>query len=153
MRIAFVDCQAPGMQRIEPYLIWIGHAGDGRNFHALYDSGIGAIVQLAIDEPAIQTPRELIYLRVPLLDGDGNESEMLLLAIRTLKSLIEAGVPTLVCCSAGMSRSPAIVAAALAMTLRCDHDQALKDVVQSHPADVSPSLWAAIKSAVAGATD
>ena len=41
------------MRRIEPYSIWIGHAGDGRNFRVLFDEGIRVIVQLALEELSV----------------------------------------------------------------------------------------------------
>jgi protein-tyrosine phosphatase len=101
------------VRQITPFPVWVGHAGDGRAFRKLFDLGIRAVVQLAAEEPAIQTPRELVYFRFPLMDGTGNDLELLDLAIRSVASLIRKGILTLVCCGAGMSRSPAIVAAAL----------------------------------------
>ena len=66
-----------------------------------------ALVQLAAEEPVIQAPRDLIHVRIPLLDGPGNRAEFLTLAIRTVAALLTLRVPTLVCCGAGMSRSRA----------------------------------------------
>ena len=106
------------MNQIKPHPIWIGHAGDGRAFRAIFDAGIRAIVQLAVEEPPIQPPRELIYQRYPLLDGEGNDRAVLRLAIEAVAGLMEAVVPTLVCCGAGMSRSPGIAAAALSAVFR-----------------------------------
>src|SRR5436189_138299 len=60
-------------------------------------------------------PRELIYLRFPLLDGEDNEPALLIQAMQTVARLLQARIPTLVCCGGGLSRSPAIVAAALAL--------------------------------------
>ena len=82
-------------------------------FREILDKGIKAIVQLAMEEPPLQPPRELVYLRFPLLDGTGNDPNMLHLAISCVATLIRQGTPTLVCCGGGMSRSPAVVAAAL----------------------------------------
>ncbi len=65
------------MNQIKPHAIWIGHAGDGRAFRDIFDNGIRAIVQLAMEEPPIQTPRELVYLRFPLIDGAGNGRDIL----------------------------------------------------------------------------
>ena len=140
------------MKRIEPHLIWIGHAGDGRNVTALYDAGIVAVIQLAIEEPPAHLPREFISLRVPLLDGDGNAPDHLRLAIRSVATSIESRIPTLVCCSAGMSRSPAIVAAALAIISGEDRDRMLEMVADHRPADVSPAFWAAISQSLDNAS-
>ena len=58
-----------------------------------------------------------------------------------MASLIESAVPTLVCCSAGMSRSPAVVAAAMALVYHELPEESLKNVTRHHPSDVSPGLW------------
>jgi hypothetical protein len=137
------------MNQITPYRLWVGHAGDGRAFQEVFDRGIEAIVQLAMEEPPLQPPRELVYLRFPLLDGSGNDSAVLQLAIHCVVGLIQAGTPTLVCCSGGMSRSPTIVAAALSTIENADLEQCLRRVIQSHPADVSPGLWEQIRHVVA----
>ncbi len=50
-------------------------------------------------------------------------------------------IPTLVYYGAGMSRSPAIVAAALSIVQGGSPDERLKEVVAGHPHDVSPHLW------------
>jgi protein-tyrosine phosphatase len=136
------------MNNIKPYQIWIGHAGDGRATQEAFVKGIQAIVQLALEEPPIQIPRSLIFCRFPLLDGNGNDPELINLAINTVASLIKYRIPTLVCCGAGMSRSPAIVAAALSMVEKAKLEDRLKYVTQFHPADVSPGLWEQIILAI-----
>ena len=102
--------------------------------------------QLAIEEPPIQAPHELIYQRFPLLDGEGNGNDMLRLAIDAVTRLIEAKIPTLVCCGGGMSRSPVIVAAALAIVHCTDFEQSIQMVMKHHPADVSPALLADVQA-------
>ena len=101
-----------------------------------------------MEEPPLQPPRELLYLRFPLLDGSGNDPNTLRLAIHCVVSLLQGGKPTLVCCSGGMSRSPAVVAAALSMVEKTDVEQCLRRVIQSHPGDVSPGLWDEIRRAL-----
>jgi protein-tyrosine phosphatase len=90
----------------------------------------------------------MIACRIPLMDGVGNPPHLLGLAIRTVASLIEAKVPLLVCCGEGMSRAPAIVAAALAATQHEPPETCLKRVTQHHPSDVSPGLWSDVCKAV-----
>ncbi len=90
--------------RISPESIWIGHAGEGHDFTPLLDLGIEAMIELAEEEPSFPTRRDLISCRFPLIDGVGNRPELLALAIRTVAILIAAGIPTLVCCSDGLSR-------------------------------------------------
>ncbi len=132
------------MNQIPPYQLWVGHAGDGRAAETILAQGIRAVVQLALEEPPLQLPREFIYLRFPLLDGSGNDTALLRLAIDGVAKLVEAGIPTLVCCGGGMSRSPAIVAAALAIVERTGLNETLGRVLRSHPGDVSPGLWAEV---------
>ncbi|MDR3622359.1 MAG: protein tyrosine phosphatase [Paludisphaera borealis] len=137
------------MRRVSPHSVWIGHDGDGRNFPELHESDVQAVVQLAIEEPAIQPPRDLVFLRIPLSDGAGNPSESLILAVRTVAQLIGLGIPTLVCCGAGMSRSPCIVAAALSLALQLTPEEALDQVKNSGPCDIAPSLWAETRELLA----
>ncbi|MBN2216560.1 MAG: dual specificity protein phosphatase family protein [Pirellulales bacterium] len=129
------------MNRITPYPLWIGHAGDGRAFQNLFDEGIKVIVQLALEEPPLNLPRELVYLRFPLLDGGGNSPNMLGLAVCNVAELIRQATPALVCCGAGMSRSPAIAAAALSVVESVTIEKCLQRVIQMHPADVSAAFW------------
>lgn len=129
------------MHQVKPYPLWIGHAGDGRNNQAILDKEILAIVQLAAEEPPILPPHDLIFYRFPLLDGIGNDPILLDLAIHAVATLHKNRVATLVCCGGGMSRSPAIVAAALSSVEEKPLEECLKIVTESHPADVMPGLW------------
>ncbi|MFZ5829601.1 MAG: protein-tyrosine phosphatase family protein [Planctomycetota bacterium] len=129
--------------------LWIGNARDARDARELFDAGIGAVVDLAFEEPPAVLPREIVYLRFPLLDGSGNAAWLLRLAIESTRSLIASNVPTLVACSGGMSRSPAIAAAALGMTGQCSPDQSLRGLREHGPFDVSPGLWSDIHSLAA----
>jgi protein-tyrosine phosphatase len=129
------------VRQVTPSWLWLGHAGDARAFPAILDAGIQALVQLALEEPALQPPRELLYCRLPLLDGAGNREDTLFLAIRTVADLLRRRVPTLVCCGAGMSRAPAVAAAALALVEQAPPEECLQRITEQHPADVTPGLW------------
>ncbi len=129
------------MTPIVPDVLWIGHAGDGRDLPRLLDAGIRAVVRLAVEEPSPSTLREWIDVRIPLLDGPGNSPAFLLLAIRSVATLVEARVPTLICCGAGMSRSPCIAALALASVFGEPPESALARVARLRPCDISPGLW------------
>jgi protein-tyrosine phosphatase len=132
------------MNQIEPYPIWIGHGGEGHDFRHLFDAGIEAVVELAVEEPSFPPRRDMIACRFPLIDGVGNPPHVLGLAVRTVAALIDAQVPLLVCCADGMSRSPAVVAAALAAVHRDPPEECLKRVTRHHPSDVSPGLWSEV---------
>lgn len=129
------------MNRIAPYPIWIGHATEGPDFVPILDEEIQAVVDLAAEEPPFLLPRDLISCRFPLVDGPGNSDAMLALAIGTVARLAAIEVRTLVRCGAGMSRSPAVVAAALALIHQEPAEDWLTRITHLHRSDVSPGLW------------
>ena len=130
------------MRQIAGRQLWIGHAGDLRDARAILDAGIAAVVELADSEPHAVLPRDLIRCRFPLSDDGNNPPWLIRLAARSVAELLQAGVPMLVCCSAGMSRSVCIAGAGLAVAEKIAFDEALRVVVGSGPADVSPGLYA-----------
>ncbi len=65
-------------------------------------------------------------------------------AMYPTESLLKSQIPMLVYCGAGMSRSPAVVAAALSIVQGGSPDEKLKEIVAGHPHDVSPHLWEAV---------
>jgi len=136
------------MNQVKPYSLWIGHAGDGRAIRQIHDHKIRVIVQLAMEEPPIKATRDIVLLRYPLVDGLGNASDLLSLTINSVVALIRARIPTLVCCGGGMSRSPAIVAAALAIISERSFDASLKSLLEFLPADVSASLLQEVSAVV-----
>jgi len=129
------------MNQIQPFPLWLGNAGDGRNFRLLLDAGIGAVVQLAAEEPVLQLPREIVYFRIPLVDGTGNDPKLIELAVRSVAYCYKLRVPTLVCCGAGMSRTPAVAATAMALSHSEAPEKWLEYLTKSHPFDVSPGFW------------
>ena len=70
------------------------------------------------------------------------------LAVTTICNLIQSETPTLVSCSAGMSRSPAFVAAALSRLSGISIDDALVRISETGPCDVAPVLLAEISQHV-----
>jgi hypothetical protein len=132
------------MNQILPYPVWVGHVGEARDYKKIFDEGIKALVELAAEEPASQPPREILYCRFPLLDGLGNPTEVLSLAIHTVAELLKKHFPTLVCCGGGVSRAPAIVAAALALVHREAPEVCLRRVAEYHRADMSPGFWSEV---------
>lgn len=135
------------MRTIIPEFLWLGNAGDARSLAQIAEQGVTAIIDLAAGEPPLAPPRDWVYCRIPLADGEGNSPELLRLVVETLAALIAAQVKTLVACSAGMSRSLAVTAAALAKVRGESPDRCLAYVARDGPADVAPSLWLEIRSA------
>ncbi len=129
--------------------LFLGHAGDLRDPRALFAAGTEAVVELADAEPGAELPRSLTRLRFPLADGADNPPHLVRLAVESVAALVRAGVPTLVSCSAGMSRSVVVAAAGLALAGRRDFAECLARVTASGPADVSPGFLAAVRRALA----
>jgi protein-tyrosine phosphatase len=135
------------MHEILPNQLWIGNAGDGRDAARLFQVGVAAVVNLAMEEPSPVLPRDLIYCRLPIDDGAQDDEQVLNLAIQTVVALLKKEIPTLVHCGAGMSRAPAIAAAALAIVHGGSPEEKLKEIAASRPHDVSPQLWEAVVDA------
>jgi hypothetical protein len=128
------------MRKLEPYSLWVGSIVDGWNLRQLHGVGIRAIVDLASNEAPIKLTRDLIYCRFPIVDGVGNNRTTLRLVVETLAALVQADVPTLVFCSAGMSRSPLIAAAAIARLSGQPLLDCLSQITTGHAHDVGASL-------------
>src|SRR5438105_1592686 len=129
------------MHQILPYPLWVGHAGSARDFQPIFDAGIEALIQLAAEEPPAVPPREVVCCRIPLVDGGSNREQLLRLALWTAAGLLRWRVPTLVFCGAGLSRAPAVAAAALSLVEGTAPAQCLERVAAHHHIDVSPALW------------
>lgn len=133
------------MRDVYQGLLFVSDAPSARDASVLYQSNVRAVIDVAANEPAAQLPREFIYCRIPLLDGDGNAPPLLSLALASVVSLMRDKIPTAVACSAGMSRSPAIAAAAISVLSGKPADACLLKIVQTGPHDVSPLLWTHVK--------
>jgi protein-tyrosine phosphatase len=137
------------MRRITDSSLWLGHLGDARNLEGLHSEGIEAIVALAGEEPATPLARELISCRFTLIDGNGNPSWIIRAAVKSVVELLRADVKTLIHCGAGISRSPAIAGAAMALCRDCSFTEGLTLVIRDGRADFSPGFWSEIQSAFA----
>ena len=133
------------MREILPRKLWLGNAADARNIEGVMDAGILAVVDLAHEELPLTLPRSIVYCRFPILDGQQSSRQILSAAIETLVALQKKNIPTLVYCSAGMSRSPAVIAAALSICQGGTPEERLRQVAANHPHDISPQLWAEVR--------
>ncbi|KLU02732.1 hypothetical protein RISK_005028 [Rhodopirellula islandica] len=127
-------------------LLLIGDAINARDLRQLYDRNISAVVDLAANESPAQLGRDIIYCRFPLHDDGSNSPQLIRTAITALYSLLTDGFPTLVACSAGMSRSPVIASAALSLICDCSLDDSLSEIVRDSPHDISPALLSSVAS-------
>lgn len=130
------------MIEVQSNSLWIGNAFDAREPRKLFEQEIAAVVDVAYEELPAQLPRQLIYCRFPLLDGAGNEPRLLRHALRTVSDLLESAIPTLLACSAGMSRSPTIGAFALATVLKKSPEQIVQKIGTQMTLEIKPNLWA-----------
>lgn len=138
------------MRRIPPHNLYLGHIGDASDTRLIRETGITALIDLAANEAPVQVSRDTVYLRFPLTDGGGDAQPLLRAAIEAAAALIRSDAPTLIFCSAGMSRTPAIAAAAISLATGRPPQECLALVTRDTPADVSPRLWADILAALAG---
>lgn len=129
------------MHAIIPQKLWIGNTRDGRDARTLFDNQIRAVIDLAAEESPAQLPRELTYFRIPLLDGCGNDPASLKIAVTIVATHLDEGVSLLVCCGAGLSRSPSVTAFALAQSEGMSPHECLNRIRECQPVDVSPGLW------------
>jgi hypothetical protein len=131
------------MREVLPNRLWLGNAGDACDAKRLLEAGIAAVISLAAEEVSPSLPRSMTSCHFPILDGAQDAESVLCVAIHTLASLLRSSVPTLVCCSGGMSRSPAVAAAAMSIAYGGSPDERLREIVSGQPHDVSPQLWGA----------
>ena len=133
------------MREILADTLWLSNAVEIRNMRRVLSFGVEVIVDLAADEPVLHNiPRDVAYLRFPLNDGGGNDPAILCAAVDAVARFIRCGKPIVVFCSAGLSRSPCVSAAAIAKARGLDPHNALEQVVRDKPSDVSALLWQAI---------
>jgi hypothetical protein len=137
------------MRRIDPHALWIGHSGECRDVRLLRRSHIAAVVDLALNESPAVLAHDMAYARFPLVDGVRNPRWLIAAAIDTTASLLVSRTPTLVACGAGMSRSPAVAAGAIALVTGRDPAECLQAVIRGAPADISPAVWDDVLSVVA----
>ncbi|MEX0717235.1 MAG: protein phosphatase [Planctomycetaceae bacterium] len=109
-------------------------------------AGVEAVVELADDEQMAWLPRDLVRLRFPLSDGGQNGEWLVRLAAHSVAALLRDSVPTLVCCGCGLNRSLCVVAGAIAVAEGRSFDEALIEVADAGPADVSPGLLAEFRA-------
>ena len=133
------------MREIIPQRLWIGHALDADDIRNVLSAGVRAIVDLALQEVPPRMTRETIYLRFPLIDGAGNPPDVIRTAMESVASLLRRQIPTLVFCSAGMSRSPSLAAFALALAENREPQDCIVQILDNGPRDVSPVLWESLE--------
>lgn len=129
-----------------------GHQGDLLERGGLERRGIDAVVQVALEEVLPGLSREIVQCHFPVHDGAGARADDLRTAIRAVVMLVGEDRRVLVCCSAGMSRSVSITAAALAVLENLDPVAARSRVLGGESGDVAPQTWDRTLEALADIT-
>lgn len=133
------------MHQVAGYAVWIGNIRDAQDPRTLNTFGISAVVDLASNELPITVSRDMAYCRFPLSDCAENPEWLIRAALESVSLLIRSQIPTFVFCSAGMSRSPAVVAGAIELIASCGPAEALQTAIGENASDVSPGLWADVQ--------
>jgi len=100
-------------------------AGDESNYRR---HDIDVVVALAHGEPEGGYPDAVEVRDHPMVDGPQNDRDAMADAVRATVRALAAGESVLVHCSAGASRSPAVAAAALAVSREREFSTALETV-------------------------
>jgi predicted protein tyrosine phosphatase len=96
--------------------LFVGTSADAGDQSQLAEHDITTVVSLTHSEPDGGFPASLTVHRRPMMDGPQNDHETFTTAVRDVLSEREVDERVLVHCSAGASRSPAVVATALALS-------------------------------------
>ncbi len=136
------------MREVIPGRLWTGNSGDVRDPASVLDADVAALVNLAAEELPPTLPRDILYCHFPLIDGPDNLPAILKIAVDTVAALLREEIPTLVYCGAGMSRSVAMAAAAVARWQGESLEETLKRLTDNVPHDVSPAFWRDLKSVI-----
>ena len=129
------------MHEIHDGALWIGNTLDLHQPRKIFDAGISAVVDVAVEEPPAQLPRQLTYCRFPLNDGAGNDQAVMQQSIMTLAMLLDANTRTIIVCAAGLSRSPAIASFGLAIHLGQDPSDMLAQIAKVKPVEMKGTFW------------
>jgi hypothetical protein len=133
------------IRNVLPDLLWIGNCADGRDIDGLRSLGIEAVVDLAAEEPSAKLARDFFYFRIPLVDGGDNSDKVIRLAVETARLSVQATLRTMICCSAGLSRSPLVAAAIVSLARGDSIESALREIGHLGPLDPSSQLLSHLK--------
>lgn len=101
------------MTEIVPGRLYLGNMADANNIPLLHERGIKSIMSVCQFAPKKAREQPFVRVHVPLVDGP-NEPEIFALAVAlTARLLLASERPMLVHCRGGVSRSPAVLAAAM----------------------------------------
>ena len=113
--------------------LFVGTATDATDESTLRAHEIEVIVSLTATSPAGNVPAELTLVEIPMMDGPQNSQEAFETAVAAVGSRLATGEKTLLHCSAGASRSPAVAATALALHRDSELEAAFQQILTRRP--------------------
>lgn len=113
--------------------LFVGTSEDAGDRSEMSGHNITTIVSLTHDEPNSGYLAGMTVYERPMMDGPRNDHEAFIGAVHTVLSEVEAGEQVLVHCSAGASRSPAVVATVLALSTEMTLDSAFQRLNERRP--------------------
>ena len=122
------------MRKVTGFPLWLGHAGDVRDPAAVLEAGISAVVCVAGSEPVPSLPAQAASIAAfrwstaPTIQSGFCERRS-----RRWRGCCAPGLPH--CCTvrAGISRSPAVAGAAIALASGCSPEEGLIAATRSAP--------------------
>lgn len=118
--------------------IGIGDSSDGRQVPSVFD----AILNVAIDLDIPPTQGRVLRHKVGLVDGPGNDDDLLISAVLVLHSLNKRHNRVLVHCHEDKSRSVMVVSVYVSIIGGMEFDKVLKEVMKSKGVtDYRPALY------------
>ncbi|SDK14143.1 Dual specificity phosphatase, catalytic domain [Halovenus aranensis] len=110
--------------------LFVGTVEDAGDEALIREHNIAIIVSLTHSDPDGRFPSDLIVKNVPVMDGPRNDQQKFERAVTHVLSGLKTGDNTLVHCSAGPSRSPAVAATALALYEHVELEAAFEQVAK-----------------------
>lgn len=117
--------------------LYLGNLREAGNPKTYTENNITAVLNLCNLDPVRPYPEHLIIARQPLIDSGQNKMADFELAVEQLFELLNNEEYVFVHCGAGVSRSCAITATALAYNYEISIEDAVKCIAQEKP-DVNP---------------
>jgi len=122
--------------------IYIGDSDAANDREILNNKEINSIITLNTELIADYSDmNKRRYVSYPLLDSGTNPQEQVDAAVHYTAGEIESGDKFLIHCGAGMNRSPAILAAAIALVEEKEYIEALNEIKERHePTQLSTGI-------------
>ena len=114
--------------------LFIGTEDDATNQPLLRKHDISTIVSLTYNELDREITADMTVSQVPMMDGPQNDFQAFLEAVHEVREYRKEGARVLVHCSAGASRSPAVVATSLTLSTYMTLETAFQRVSEQRPA-------------------